>query len=56
MFMDVYRGPRVVDPSREYVTVLASGLANGKHTLELVAKDKTNPPIREIRAYKPLVK
>jgi hypothetical protein len=56
MFTDVYRGPRVADPSREYVTVLASGLPNGKHTLELVAKDKTNPPIREIRVYKPLVK
>jgi hypothetical protein len=56
MFTDVYRGPRVADPSREYVTVLASGLPNGKHTLELVAKDKTNPPIREIRIFKPLVK
>ena len=56
MFTDVYRAPRIADPSREYVTVLASGLANGKHTLELVTRDKTDPAVREIRVYKPLVK
>lgn len=53
MFADTYRAPRVADPSREYVTVIASGLPNGRHTLELVAKDKTNPPIEAIRVYRP---
>ncbi len=55
MFMDVYRAPRVADPSREYVSTLASGLENGKHTLELVSRDKTDPPLREIRVYRPTV-
>ncbi len=56
LFTDVYRAPRVSDPSREYVTILASGLSNDKHTLELISTGKTDPPIREIRIYKPQVK
>ena len=53
MFTDTYRAPRIADPSREYSTTLALGLSNGEHTLELVASDKTNPPIRAIRVYHP---
>jgi hypothetical protein len=53
MFEDVYRAPRVADPSREYSATLALGLANGKHTLELVSKGKTNPAIGEVRAFHP---
>lgn len=52
-FTDTYRAPRVADPSRDYVTLLASGLSNGKHTLGLFSTGKTDPPIREIRIYKP---
>ena len=53
MFTDVYRAPRVADPSREYATTLALGLTNGKHTLELRTADPTVPPIRTIRVYRP---
>ncbi len=53
MFMDVYRAPRVADPSREYVRTLASGLENGKHTLDLISRDKTDPSIRAIHVYRP---
>lgn len=49
---DRYRAPRVADGSREYVTVLASGLANGPHTLELTFLEKTNPSIRVVRVYR----
>lgn len=56
MFGDVYRAPRVADPSREYAATLALGLANGRHTLELVARGKTPPPIGEIRVYRPPVR
>jgi hypothetical protein len=56
MFAGVYRAPRISDPSKEYAITLALGLANGKHTLELIARDKTNPPLRAIRVYRPPVK
>ncbi len=52
-FTDTYRAPRVADASREYVTLVASGLSNGPHTLELLALEKTNPPLRAIRVYRP---
>lgn len=55
-FTDLYRAPRVTDPSQEYITVLASGLPPGRHTLDLVAQDKTEPPIREIVIYNPPVR
>ncbi|MEO8373507.1 MAG: SGNH/GDSL hydrolase family protein [Candidatus Solibacter sp.] len=53
LFTDLYRVPRIADPSKEYVTTLALGLSNGKHTLELVTTDRTNPPLRAIRVYRP---
>jgi len=53
MFTDRYVSPRVADPAREYVTVAASGLSNGRHVLELRAAGKTLPPLREIRIYRP---
>ncbi len=57
LFTDVYRAPRVTDPSREYVTLAASGLSNGKHVLELVARGTTAPPaIASVRTYRPPVK
>jgi hypothetical protein len=37
-FADVYREQRVEDPSKEYRKTLALGLANGPHTLELIAE------------------
>lgn len=53
MFVDTYRSPRIADPSKEYITTVAQGLSNARHTLELVAKDKTNPPILSIGIYHP---
>ena len=56
MFSDVYRAPRVTDPSREQPVTLALGLPNGKHTLELAARGKTLPPIKAIRVYRPSIR
>jgi hypothetical protein len=56
MFSDVYRAPRITDPSREDSVILALGLLNGKHTLEMAAKGKTPPPIGAIRVYQPPIR
>ncbi|MGO9242162.1 MAG: hypothetical protein ACLQBJ_15275 [Bryobacteraceae bacterium] len=56
MFLDVYVAPRIQDPSAEYATTLALGLTPGKHTLELVAKTGSAPPIGVIRVYNPPLK
>jgi hypothetical protein len=56
MFCDVYQAPRVADPSREQSVILALGLSNSKHTLELYARGKTTPPIKALRVYRPLVR
>ena len=56
MFSDVYRAPRMTDPSREDSVILALGLSNGKHTLEMAAKGKTPPPIGAIRVYRPPIR
>jgi len=56
LFCDVYRAPRVADPSREYAVNLALGLSNGKHTLEMAAQGKTPPAIKAIRVYRPPVR
>jgi hypothetical protein len=53
MFQDIYIAPRFEDPSAEYETTLALGLPAGKHTLELVAKEGSVPPLQAIRVYDP---
>lgn len=53
MFEDIYVSPRIEDPSAEYAATLALGLPASKHTLELVAKTGSVPPIRAIRVYDP---
>ena len=50
---DVYRAPRAEDPAREYGTVLAQGLANGKHTLRIVPNGDGPVPLRAVRVYRP---
>ena len=50
---DLYRAPRVEDPAREYATVLAQRLANGKHTLRIVPNGDGSVPLRAIRVYRP---
>ncbi|MGC8834924.1 MAG: SGNH/GDSL hydrolase family protein, partial [Armatimonadota bacterium] len=56
MHVDVYKPPRVEDPSREYVTTLAQGLPNTKHVLELTADNGRSVPIKAVRVYQPPVK
>ena len=52
MFTNDYTSPEVKDPASEYETVLAQGLRNTKHKLELVAGGQ-RPAIRAIRVYMP---
>ena len=56
MFVDEYTAPKAVKPAHEHAVTLAQGLANDKHTLELIAKGGQVPPIRVIRVYRPPVK
>ncbi|NLF40599.1 hypothetical protein GX586_14235 [bacterium] len=50
---DVYVPPAVTDTAHEIETVLASGLDNGPHTLELVAESGGSVPLKAIRVYSP---
>ncbi len=52
MGTDTYTPLEVNNPAKEYPTVLASDLSNGKHTLVLTARGK-KPAIKMIRIYKP---
>ena len=56
LFVDEYEPLKVVVPAREYNTVLAQGLSNGKHTLEIVQIGQTPVAIQAIRVYQPPVK
>lgn len=53
LFNDVYEPPRIDDRTREYSTLAASGLAPGKHVLELIAETAETPQIAAIRVYSP---
>ncbi len=53
MFVDSYSPPKIEDPSREYATVLAQGLSNAKHKLELIAEAGRTIPLKAIRVYRP---
>jgi hypothetical protein len=50
--VDAYAPPKVEDPSREYLTPLAQGLSNGRHTLVLTGR----VPIRALRIHRPPVR
>ncbi len=52
---DRYTAPALADPTKEYSTILAQGIPNGKHTLELSADAQGNVPISAIRVYCPPV-
>ena len=49
------RGTDTVTSDKQSRVLLASGLSNGAHTLELVADGKTPPAIRAVRVYTPPV-
>ena len=52
LFADEYSTPHVDDPAVETETILAQGLANGPHTLEITAHER-RPDIRAIRVSEP---
>jgi len=49
LFTDACEPPAVKDPTREYSTLLAQGLPNARHKLELIGK----AAIQALRVYKP---
>lgn len=53
LFKDVYQAPQAADPARQYPTMLAQGLRNGRHTLEIIPNGDGALPIRAIRVYRP---
>ena len=53
--VDTYTAPKIADPSLEYATTVAQGLANGPHTLELIPAAGTANPIAAVRVYAPPV-
>ena len=39
MFADTYQTPKIDDPTKENATTVVQGIANAKHTLEIIADD-----------------
>ena len=57
MFADTYRAVKIVDPALENATTVVQGIANARHTLEIIADDPARPPaIAIVRTYRPPVK
>ena len=50
-FLDEFVSPGVTNTATETLVTLASGLPNGKHTLDISGGDVT--PIAAIRVYRP---
>jgi hypothetical protein len=44
MFADTYRAPVIDDPAKENATTVVQGIANTKHTLEIIANDAARAP------------
>ncbi|HYO80330.1 MAG TPA: glycoside hydrolase family 2 TIM barrel-domain containing protein [Bryobacteraceae bacterium] len=53
LFQDLYEAPDRSDLTREHSVILAQGLSNGKHRLELVAEGATAPSVSAVRVYRP---
>jgi hypothetical protein len=57
MFADTYRAAKVAKAADENATTVVQGIANAKHTLEIIADDPASPPaIASARTYRPSVK
>ncbi len=56
MHTDTYTPPKVGDPARETATILIQGIANARHTLEIISTGGKPLPIRAVRIYTPPVK
>ncbi len=50
---DFYTPPVVDDATREHAVVLASGLDNGPHRLELISESSEPPLLEGVRIYRP---
>lgn len=50
---DDYTPPAIEDATREHPVVLASGLTNGRHRLELTAETNEPPLLEGVRVYRP---
>ena len=49
--------PKLDDPTKENSTTVVQGIANAKHTLEIIADNPASPPaITGVRTYRPPVK
>ncbi len=53
VFAAEYQAPLVTDENKLYKTTLVNGLQNGKHTVELVSKEKNGLPIDYFEAHQP---
>jgi hypothetical protein len=53
MYREVYRTPAVTDGSRVYKTTVVQGLANGRHTLEIIPCGDGAVPLEAIEVHRP---
>ncbi len=57
MFADTYLSPKIDDSTKENATTVVQGIANAKHTLEIIADNPASPPaIAIVRTYRPPMK
>jgi hypothetical protein len=57
MFFDTYTAPKIEDATKENAITIVQGIANGKHTLEIIAESPgALPGIAAVRTYRPAVK
>lgn len=53
LFVDTYQSPATPDKSLEYPTMLAQGLSNGPHTIEIIPNGDGPLPVQSFKIYKP---
>ena len=53
LFVDVYRAPKTYDAAKQYATMLAQGLSNTRHTLQIIPSGDGPVPIHALRVYRP---
>jgi hypothetical protein len=53
LFVDVYQAPQIDDDAKVYQITLAQGLANTRHTLEIIPNGDGPVPIEAIQVYRP---
>ena len=53
LFRDVYPAPTTDDAAKDYATMVAQGLSNGRHTLKHIPSGDGPVPIAAFRVYRP---